>query len=124
MTPAVPSRTAQPLPDIHDVEPLGDADLPCMVELRDVLARHGKLGRFGVALLHSHFTLSADEILLEETDVANRVQRIRPVAKEHASDSIETIWQLGEGGPKAMLGCRQYCGRDIQGNHSSFHSMT
>lgn len=47
-------------------------------------------------------------MLLEETDVASRVQTIRPVAEPPAK-SIETLWRLGEDG-SAIVGC--YCPYD------------
>ena len=33
------------LADLPDVPPVGDGDLDCLAEVRDVLARHGKLNR-------------------------------------------------------------------------------
>ena len=34
------------LADLPDVPPVDDGDLDCLAEIRDVLARHGKLNRF------------------------------------------------------------------------------
>jgi hypothetical protein len=68
-------------PDIMDVEPLGAADHACLQEIKDVLLRHGRLNRFGVTLLHEHFAISHDEILVEECDPANRTLTIRPEKK-------------------------------------------
>jgi len=48
------------LRNIDDVQPVNDGDTDCLVEIREVLRRHGKLDRFGVALLHSHFDLAND----------------------------------------------------------------
>ena len=41
--------------DINDVEPLNEGDQACLTEIREVLKKHGKRERFGVALLHRHF---------------------------------------------------------------------
>lgn len=112
------------LKDIHEVEPINDGDLDCLAEIRKVLKMHGKQERFGVALLHKHFDMEADEILVDETDVEGRVLTIKPVKQTEAGKTIETIWQLVDGEERAMLGCRQYCGTDVQGNHNSFHRMT
>jgi hypothetical protein len=44
---------------------LGDRDRAVMDEVREVLAKHGALGRFGLTLLHSHFEVAHDEVLAE-----------------------------------------------------------
>ena len=108
--------------DIHDVKPLDDEDYECLEAVRDVLRRHGKSSRFGVALLHKHFDLDEGEILVEWTDVENREQTIRPEsASEVDGSTIETIWQLGDGVAEPVMRCIQYCGANIHGGHSSFH---
>lgn len=33
------------LPDLHETPPPDNSDLDCLEEIRDVLARHGKLAR-------------------------------------------------------------------------------
>lgn len=40
------------LRDLRDVAPLDAADLACIAELREVLARHGRLQRFALQLVH------------------------------------------------------------------------
>lgn len=112
------------LRDIDEVEPVNESDYDCLREVRDVLKRHGKQERFGVALLHKHFDMADDELLIEYSDPAARVLTIKPVKQTAAGKTIETIWMLGDGENTVMLGCRQYCGKDVQGNHSSFHRMT
>lgn len=112
------------LKDIHEVEPINDGDLDCLAEVRRVLKAHGMQDRFGVALLHKHFDMAADEVLVEETDVEGRVLTIKPVKESGAGKNIQTIWKLTDGEHRAMLGCRQQCSPDIQGNHGSFHRQT
>lgn len=112
------------LPDIDAVEPMGEGDAACLAELRDVLLRHGKEGRFGIALSHKHFDVAEDEILVEYSDPVNRVLTIRPVKKEDAGPTVETIWLFARREGQALLGCAQYCGKDVHGNHSSFHRQT
>jgi hypothetical protein len=46
------------LPDIDETAPLDASDHSCMKEIRDVLARHDKLNRFGLTLLHTHFPVN------------------------------------------------------------------
>jgi hypothetical protein len=69
------------LKDIDDARPIDDSDAACLEEVRLVLAKHGNLDRFGIALLHSHFHVAEDEMMLETTDVEHREQRVRPVKK-------------------------------------------
>ena len=85
--------------DINLVSALDESDLPCLSEIREVLLRHNRLDRFGMCLLHSHFPIADDEILLEETDVAARTLTLRPVKRTNivASEVIETNWTLGSG---------------------------
>ena len=68
------------LADVDSVRQISDDDAACLREIRDVLARHGALDRFGVSLLHSHFGMAPDEMLMETTDESARVQTIRPIS--------------------------------------------
>jgi hypothetical protein len=84
------------LPSIHDVPCLDDTDERCLEEIRTVVQKHGKARRFGVTLLHQHFTLSEDELLVEHCDFARRTLVTAP---EKASDIIEhnyipTVWRF------------------------------
>src|SRR3546814_14155981 len=67
-----------PLQDIDDVAPIGAADADCLKEVYEVLQRHGKVDRFGVTLLHKHFAMRDDEVLLERTDAAPRSLVLQP----------------------------------------------
>jgi len=69
--------------DVDKVQEFSDSDTECLRELRDVLKKHNQLERFGISLLHKHFEVANDEILLETTNIKERTQFIRPVkAKE------------------------------------------
>jgi hypothetical protein len=54
------------LPDIDQVIPMGPTDDQLMADLRCVLDQHGALERFGITLLHQHFDLGDDEVLVQE----------------------------------------------------------
>jgi hypothetical protein len=69
------------LQDINEVRPIDGSDAACLLEIRDVLEKHGALDRFGVSLLHSHFDVADYEMMLETTNVANREHWVRPVKK-------------------------------------------
>ena len=111
--------------DIDDVEPLNDGDVDCLAEIRDVLAKHGKMSRLGIALLHSHFNLSPGEVMIEESDEEHRRLITRPATTaETGPGSIGTIWMLQDGGLEAMAWCRQYCqrGGGMLGGHLRSHT--
>jgi len=69
------------------------------------------LGRFGVHLLHKHFDVADDEVLVEYTDVIARTQECR--VEKRVSDRvepsarIETMWSFS--GPGALRVCDQQC---------------
>jgi len=105
--------------DIHEVEPLHEEDLACLADIRAVLAKHGKCDRFGVTLVHRHFDLAEDEVMLESTDIHNRVLTVRPVKRHLATNAIETSWLFSEDDPP-VLGrrCQRHCYRSDSGEHT------
>lgn len=74
-------QTTRNLPDIDEVVPINASDDECLREINQVLVKHGATSRFGVNLLHSHFDMAEDEVLLEETDIATRRQILSVVKK-------------------------------------------
>lgn len=101
------------LPDLSEIPPLNDTDRECFEELRHVLKRHGKLDRFGVNLLHSHFPVGDDEVLVETFDPENRVLVSRPEPVDQAPDgfvAIETSWQFtADGETMSTFICKNMC---------------
>ena len=110
------------LKHIDDVRPLDESDLACLAEVREVLRKYDNLERFGIALLHSHFPLETDEVMLEETDEESRVQILKPVKQsEVGRNDIGTIWALQEVGLEAMAKvCRRRCPTNILSKHKGF----
>ena len=98
------------LPDISNVPRLGPEDRELLSELRDALQRHNAVDRFGITLLHRHFDLNDDEILVEYTDEGARSQKIQ-VEKlssvQNHEDLIETNWTFDR--DSAALVCRGVC---------------
>ena len=84
------------LTDIHDVKPLDDRDRACLAAVRDILEKFGCLERFGVNLLHKHFEMAPDEILVEQVDEAARKLLTKPVKVElvqaEMASAVETQW--------------------------------
>lgn len=93
------------LPHLDEVHPLDATDTACFAELRDVLARHGKAGRFGVGLLHRHFAIAEDERLVELIDEETRTLTARPVKAEAFPGAMPSMWQLTGAGPQAVFWC-------------------
>ncbi|MCZ0987089.1 hypothetical protein [Streptomyces diastatochromogenes] len=60
------------LPRFEEAEALGPQDAEFVRDLVAVLARHGNLNRFGLCLLHDHFPLAPDEVLVETNDARTR----------------------------------------------------
>lgn len=60
----------------EEFEPFSLTDVACFRDIRDVLARHNALHRFGVFLIHKHFDIADDETLTEFTDEENRKLKI------------------------------------------------
>ncbi|MGW3268883.1 hypothetical protein [Streptomyces sp. NPDC001056] len=61
-----------PLPRFERAEGLGPEDAEFVRELVAVLEKYGNLDRFGLCLLHDHFPLADDEVLVETNDPAAR----------------------------------------------------
>ena len=97
----------EPLPGVDEVEPLNEKDRQLFNELHDVLKRHGALRRFGITLLHQHFEIADDEVLLEQADKKNRRQVITPVKSSSLKgiNVLETSWRLDTGMPALVCVC-------------------
>lgn len=100
------------LSDIDEIEPLNENDADCLAEIREVLKKHGKRDRFGVALLHAHFPMTDDEILVETTDRDARRLTLEPVNLRDAGDTMGTVWKLLDGDFHTMAHCHKFCKRD------------
>lgn len=88
--------TERKLVHITEVKPLNEQDKPLMDELYQVLKKHNALERFGITLLHEHFPMAEDEVLIETTDVENRTQILTTVKKTEIEnlDVIPSSWRL------------------------------
>mgnify|MGYP001196725543 CR=1 FL=1 len=105
-------RKSEPSPvnsfvDVESSSPIDSSDMACFEEIRSVLAKHGKLERFGVTLLHKHFDLKEGEVFLETTDSKNRTMTLEPKIID-SSDirTIDTQWYLGKSIPLSVVKCR------------------
>jgi hypothetical protein len=97
------------LDHIADVKPIDESDAECLEEVRLVLQKHDALSRFGIALLHSHFGLADDEMMLETTDGERREHLVRPVKRSYPEQNgftaQTTIVSFDEQGYSQNCGC-------------------
>lgn len=111
---------------IDNVRPIDDEDLPCLNEIFEILKKHNCIDRFGVALLHKHFDLQEDEVLLETTDVDGREQWIRPIKesylKENRIEAQTTLVCYSDADLSRMCVCARGPDGHI-GRHASTPSM-
>lgn len=107
--------------DLHNVAPLSDEDVECMKQVREVLKRHGKLDRFALHLIHKHFDLADDEILIEYSDASIREQyfRAEKIESETAVSAIPTTWTLQEIEPLAACKCAYRMDKGHLGRHET-----
>lgn len=84
------------LPDINDVEPMSSADDACLSAIHAVLKEHDATNKFGVILLHKHFEVYEDEVLLETCDNETRTLTIKPVPMKdfQPQNLISTTWRF------------------------------
>lgn len=108
------------LPRIDDVGVISEEDEACLHEIREVLERHKKLSRFGIALLHRHFDMDSGEVLLEQCDESTRTLVAKPVGRTalKATEATPTVWRFDAGSGKT--GSR-YCQIDQFRRHVSKH---
>ncbi len=108
------------LPDIDDVDPLSEEDEACLQDIKTVLEKHGRLSKFGVALLHTHFALKQNELMLEVCDVDNRTLVAKPVNMDFISSEniIETLWRFDQGSGSS---CADICWKQTNGQHPRRH---
>lgn len=108
------------IPDISETKPLSANERDCLREIRDVLVRHDCLGLFGVSLIHKHFDIGDDEVMLETIDVEGRTLTSRPILRSQLSPTaVETQWQLDT--DESSQACDWWC--DPPGGHARKHQQ-
>ena len=103
--------------DIDYVRPFDETDQVVFDEVREILERHGALQRFGLTLLHKHFDVADDEVLVETIDATNRTLTLRPNELVNVGNAVETSWRLDD--PVARQRCESQCVR-INGPQGQF----
>ncbi len=99
---------------LGDVPPLGPQDEKACRDIAAILGRHGKLGRFGLRLLHDPLALNG-RVLMETCDMENRVLtlRITPAEDLRFKKSVPTVfeWEVAREGEADDRTVRMYCNR-------------
>jgi hypothetical protein len=96
--------------DIEEVEPISDKDYAVLEEVRAVIEKHNYTDRFGLVLLHKHFNVADDEILMETTDEETRTSIVKAQKADGSEkvNTIQTMWKFGKG-VNAVTECVLYC---------------
>lgn len=106
--------------DIDEVAPLSLKDEACIREIKAVLGKYDSLSRFGLTLLHQHFDVADDEMLVEECDAENRRLTIMPqkLSALAGIPTVSTNWRLDTGAVMAKCIQVRPKDRDFPGKHT------
>lgn len=94
MTETRVSAPRSPLPRFEEAEGLGPRDAAFVRDLVEVLERHGNLDRFGLCLLHDHFPLADDEVLVETNDPAARTLHAHVEKTDRTRHTKASQWRF------------------------------
>lgn len=110
------------IPDISEMSIL-ETDAQCFREIRDVLKKYDALDRFGLTLIHSHFEIGEDELMMELTDAANRTHTVKPIPMTEIDEKELTIthWKFTDDESVVAKGCA--CARRPD-SHLGYHRPT
>ncbi|MFH9350398.1 hypothetical protein [Kitasatospora sp. NPDC017646] len=84
----------QSLPAFEEAKGLGPQDSQFVHDIVDVLEKHGNLDRFGLCLLHQHFPVAGDEVLVETHDLAARTLQIRVDKADATGHTKPSQWRF------------------------------
>ena len=103
------------LKDINEVDPFTDNDRETLALVREVLRERNAIDRFGVTLLHDHFDVNDDEVLVETCDPETRTLTIKPYRNEQLKEAdinedgyVQTNWRFDQENPKNLV-CVVFC---------------
>ncbi|RSS39809.1 hypothetical protein EF912_32815 [Streptomyces sp. WAC07061] len=94
----------KPLPRFEEAEGLGPSDAAFVQDLVDVLEKHGNLDRFGLCLLHDHFPLAADEVIVETNDSATRTLHAHVEKTDRTRHVKPSQWRFAPHGTAGAQG--------------------
>ncbi|MFI0902461.1 hypothetical protein ACH4TE_02785 [Streptomyces sioyaensis] len=88
------SRASHHLPRFEDAEPLGPQDAEFARDIKAVLEKHDNLDRFGLVLLHDHFSVDSDEVLVETNDPQARTLHVEVEKKGETKHAQPSQWRF------------------------------
>ncbi|MFG2181550.1 hypothetical protein ACGFLS_22920 [Streptomyces abikoensis] len=89
------------LPSFEEAEGLGPQDGAFVRDLVAVLDKHGNLDRFGLCLLHDHFRLAPDEVLVETHDLDARTLQVKVEKAATTTHTRPSQWRFAKTPGKA-----------------------
>ncbi|MEU8684755.1 hypothetical protein [Streptomyces sp. NPDC048611] len=92
--PTQTSPASHSLPRFEDAEPLGPQDAEFARDIQAVLKKHGNLDRFGLVLLHDHFSVDSDEVLVETNDPQARTLHVEVEKKGETKHAQPSQWRF------------------------------
>jgi hypothetical protein len=117
--------------DFGAAAPINDTDEAVLAGVADILQSRGKADRFGARVIRNQLGLSAQQLLLESCDKANRALHCEVIDRHTTptGKTIETTWQwkpiLIASGHSVIMACRNFCIMncvdDGMGGHNSEH---
>lgn len=88
------SQAYNALSDIDELPALDGSDVELLDEIRECLQQNFKQHRFGVNLLHRHFSLSTGEILTETCVPFERKLIAQVVKLAYSVEQVPTFWRF------------------------------
>lgn len=88
------SHASHHLPRFEDAEPLGPQDAEFARDIKAVLEKHGNLDRFGLVLLHDHFSVDSDEVLVETNAPQARALHVEVEKKGETKHAQPSQWRF------------------------------
>ncbi|MGW4905742.1 hypothetical protein [Streptomyces sp. NPDC004270] len=98
------------LPRFEEAEALGPQDAEFVRDVVAVLAKHGNLNRFGLCLLHDHFPIAEDEVLVETNDPQARTLQAHVEKADRTRHTKASQWRFV---PHAELERGGWAGRGL-----------
>ena len=98
------------LSNLLDVAHLSETDSQCLNEIQSILNKYDLTQKFGVALLHKHFELDEDEMLIERTYLKDKhlVTKPEKIGESNPDDLVTTMWRFDKDQRYGCSLCSRY----------------
>jgi hypothetical protein len=97
----------QRLNEFHVARDRLEENRESLAELGDVICLHGLHDRVGVSLLHKHFEISDNELVVRE--FVGNVSYIKPWKVDHQSSPVPYLWKAEISGRSALYYPLEFC---------------